>query len=130
MSQIRRNFFSGTNIIASGPFHYTDTAASTAITDGWIPAKSNSVVVQIGCASVGNALKYRIEGRYANSDRAASIHVNTITGTPSLDRFVTVTENVAEIRVGVTAASTIAASPIKRTITHKFYCNMILTENT
>jgi len=128
MSQQTRSIFSGTNVSASGPFFY-NSAKETGIDDGWIGAKANHTVVQIGCATAVNTLTYRIEGRSANGDRSASISIGTISGTPSIDKYVEISPKFSEIRVGVTSASTVG-SPITGTTKHKFYCSAILTETT
>jgi len=136
MSQQTRSIFSGTDVSASGPFFY-NSAKETGIDDGWIGAKANHTVVQIGCATavntltyrIENTLTYRIEGRSANGDRSASIAIGTISGTPSIDKYVEISPKFSEIRVGVTSASTVG-SPITGTTKHKFYCSAILTETT
>jgi hypothetical protein len=124
MSKSTRSIFSGVNVSASSPFFY-NSSKETDIDAGWISAKANDIVIQVGCATAVNTLTYRIEGRAANADRAASIHSDTISGTSSIDKYVTITPKFAEIRVGVKSASTVATLAATK---HKFYCSAVLTE--
>ena len=128
MSQSIRTLFSGTTVVASGPFFY-NSAKETAITAGWFSGKYDNVVIQIGCATVVNPLTYRVEGRAANGDRAASLAIGTITGTSTIDKYINITPKFAEIRVGVTSASTVG-SPAVALISHKFHCAALLRETT
>ena len=87
--------------VSSNSFVYTANA-STGDDDGWFSAKYNYVLAQIALGTLtATNLTYRIEGRFPTHSRIASLCSETLTGITSVDKIITVTEKVAEIRIGV-----------------------------
>ena len=124
VSSTKRVIYSGLDVTATG-YGYTNTA-SKADTDGWHTSKCTDCVVQIGLATMAKPVRYRIEGRATNADRAASINVGSISGN-NIDKLIAVdTLKTPEIRIGVGVATEIA-SP-NDAGTHNIYCQLILTD--
>lgn len=66
----------------------------------WKAGRADYVTVQLGCSELAaTELQYRIEGRFAGVDRAASLSICSITAT-NIDTAVTITDKYTQIRIG------------------------------
>lgn len=121
-TQPGRTIFTGENIATTG-ISYAGVNASnvmgkgnevTAATTGWITAKYDHAVVQIGVAtkliSAANIV-FRIEGKFPGLNRPASILATLFSGTETLDRAINIVGKMTELRVGVRSTS-VAASDV------------------
>lgn len=124
VSSTKRVIYSGLDVTATG-YAYNNTASKDS-TAGWYNSKYTDCVVQIGLATMAKPVRYRIEGRSSNSDRAASINVGSISAN-NIDKLIAVdTLRTPEIRVGVGVATEIASPGDAGT--HNIYCQLILTD--
>lgn len=126
-SQSTHVWYNKTTVTASH-FIYNSTKYVSATT-GWINAKYDHVNVQCRLASKANAntvgFIYRVEGKFDQLDRPASIYCNKITAVQPIDQLITVTPKVKQIRLAVKTSRTVAsvtASPCT------FYGGVCFTE--
>lgn len=106
--------------VKSTSFVY-NSSGGTSTNDGWTNARSDDIAVQIAVATLNaTSLTYRIEGRTENLNRAASLHTEEVTVAHSIDKIITISEKMKEIRIG--AKIDHAATP------NNFYCAVISSD--
>ena len=124
VSSNQRVIFSGLDITATG-YIYNITASKNSEA-GWHNSKYTDCVIQIGLATMAKPVRYRVEGRFSDENRAASISVGNISGN-NIDKFIAVdTIRTPQVRVGVGVATEIA-SPADAG-THNVYCKLIFMD--
>jgi len=124
VSSTQKTLFQGTLNLTATIYTYTETG-DTDIDSGWHNAKYTDCVVQIGAGTLTNPIFYRVEGRFTNSDRNASIAVGNISAA-NIDKLIAVGNlKTPEVRVGVMVA-TPAASPTDAP--HTVYCKLLFTD--
>ena len=124
LTHTERAIFSGYNIATTGYIY--DTNESNDIETGWITARSDEIVVQMGCATLTErTVGFRVEGRLANGGRIASLYNTTIAVAGPVDKIVRIPEKVNEIRVGA-KLSTRESSPLASP--HNIYCGIGFTD--
>uniref|UniRef100_A0A6M3JZY6 Uncharacterized protein n=1 Tax=viral metagenome TaxID=1070528 RepID=A0A6M3JZY6_9ZZZZ len=124
LSHTRRVVFSGQNLATTGYIYNSN--ASPGTNDGWYNSKYDAVTVQLGCATLtSKTVVFRIEGRYNDSGRVASLYNTTISVGGSMDKVTTVSFRTNEVRIGAkldSMVSTPLASP------HNIYANIQFTD--
>jgi hypothetical protein len=90
--------------VATTGWTYNDSGGASA-TAGWKSARYNELAVQT-CVATHSAgtdktVVWRIEGKYNDNDRAASIYIFSKTAANPIDQIYRVTEKVKQIRLGV-----------------------------
>ncbi len=120
-TQPGRVVFSGQNIATTG-MSYGGANAQRAITAGselvaasigWENSNYDHAVVQLGVATMtrtGNIV-FRIEGRFPNLNRPASILATLFSGVESRDRVINVVGKMKELRISV-LSTVMPASPV------------------
>ena len=124
LTNTERTVFSGYNIATTGYIYNAN--ASAGINDGWQTARSDEIVVQMGCATLTDtSVNFRVEGRLANGGRNASLYVTTISVANSMDKMIRISEKINEIRVGA-RLTTVESSPLASP--HNIYCGIGFTD--
>lgn len=122
-----RSVYSGANIAttgityannpaANGAIANTQAAAGNSATAGWITAKYDNTVVQIGVATKtrsGNII-FRIEGKFPAMNRPASVLATLVSAAETRDRLINIVGKMDQYRIGIRASimpASITGSP-------------------
>jgi hypothetical protein len=110
VSTAGRVFFSGGNVTATTNYIYTPGGGTTA-TAGWLSCTVDSVAVQVSVATLNRtgSIFYRIEGKFPTFSRAASLHTEAVNTVHAIDKIISITPKVSQIRIGVKGTVTPAS---------------------
>ena len=101
MSQGGMILFDGHDVTATSGYIYNSSNA-TSPTAGAVNSKYDYNLIQIGVpALAASILYYRIEGKFDAMDRWGEIGSGSVLATTDIDFFVSVTEKVKELRLGL-----------------------------